>query len=193
MKIGLSVYLWVTESLCTLCTDMEQPPRSAKWEKERYKTVHSLFCTEGVGGERPPTRVYIWLSGRFFCSGYTGLNSFHSTPALLRIGPFLESTSPLSKQGLQGLGLFRRLRRLMPQPIVSRRPTAAPELHLSFCSSSQETSSQNTGSPCPRAGAGSTPHVPLWQVIYILWSHVSIKWLLVYQCTRDLKTAPYPG
>lgn len=30
MKIGLDVYLWVTESLCTLCTDVEQPPRSAK-------------------------------------------------------------------------------------------------------------------------------------------------------------------
>ena len=122
MKIGLDVYLWVTESLCTLCTDVEQPPRSAKWEKVRYKTVHSLFCTEGVGGEHPPTRVYKWLSGRLFCSGYTGLNSFHSTPALLRIGPFLESTSPLSKRGLQGLGLFRWLRQLMPQPAASRRP-----------------------------------------------------------------------
>ena len=30
MKIGLGVYWWVTESLCTLCTDVEQPPRSAK-------------------------------------------------------------------------------------------------------------------------------------------------------------------
>ena len=40
----------------------------------------------------------------------------------LRTGPFLQSTSPLSKQGLQDLGLFRWLRQLMPQPVVLRRP-----------------------------------------------------------------------
>jgi len=46
----------------------------------------------------------------------------------LRIGPFLESTSPLSKQGLQGLGLFRWLRQLMSQTVVLRRPNCSTRI-----------------------------------------------------------------
>lgn len=83
------------QSLCTLCTDVEQSPRSAKWKKARHSRVSSQLCTEGVGGECTPTCVYIWHgSGRLlFASGYTWIHSSHSDS--LRIGPFLEPVSPL--------------------------------------------------------------------------------------------------
>lgn len=105
MKIGLGVYLW-GESLCTLCTDVEQSSRCAKWKKDAVEQAPDF--AQKVWGEHTHPRVFI------YGSGLEGSSSAQATlgstvPTLLwlfkKIGPLLEP-SLLSKQGPQGLGLL---------------------------------------------------------------------------------------
>lgn len=50
MKIGFGVYLWGDWFLGTLCTNVEQPPRSAKESKASNRSASYPSCTAGVRG-----------------------------------------------------------------------------------------------------------------------------------------------
>lgn len=63
----------------------------------------------------------------------------------------------------------------MPQPVVLRRPNRNTISSPLPSAPPQETSSENTGSlPVPGQGLDQHLRVPLWQVIPILWSNLSV-------------------
>lgn len=78
-KIGLGVYLWVTKSLCTLCTDVEQPPRSAKWEKARCKSAIPFLHRRCGGRVHTHTCLYMAVWKALLLRLHT-LSSTVSTP-----------------------------------------------------------------------------------------------------------------
>lgn len=163
MKIGLDIYLWMTESLCTSCTDVEQSPRICQVRKICNK-VHYQFCTEGVGGEYTPTCVYKRLkSGRLlFCSGYTW-PKFPLRSGSLIWSMFGTNNSIFKIRSSRPCSVLDDWGNLTPQRAAWKNPTWPPPSHLSLGSSSWKVISQKTGSlTLSTSGAESIPLVFLF-------------------------------